>query len=92
MLAVLSLVAAQRIPSVLRSEVRHITRGGRTPSSAPDPWSGISITRETAADEGVGPRTRGSAPLREFFNELPTQDTLDGWPKADTVFQLNITS
>jgi hypothetical protein len=33
------------------------------------------LPHETEADEGVGPRTRGSAPHREFFNELLTQDT-----------------
>ena len=34
--------------------VENLRKVGRTPSSAPDPWSGFSNTLKAKADEGVG--------------------------------------
>jgi hypothetical protein len=40
---------------------------GRTPASAPDPWSGSRIAHETEADGGVG---RGPGGPPHFVNSL----------------------
>ena len=53
---------------------------GRTPSSAPDPLVRLFQHTQKEADRGRRPRSLrlaagGTAPLRDFFNELATQET-----------------
>jgi len=48
---------------------------GRTPSSAPDPWSGISNTLKAKADEGVGHGPGGPPHFAKIFNKLLGQET-----------------
>jgi hypothetical protein len=48
---------------------------GRTPSSAPDPWSGSANAIQAEADEGVGRGPGGNRPTAGFVKELRKQDT-----------------
>ena len=53
---------------------------GRTPSSAPDPWSGFSNTLKAKADEGVGrglcaEQPGGPPHFAQIFNKLLGHET-----------------
>src|ERR1700733_6204279 len=57
---------------------------GRTPSSAPDPWSGPSQNTQSGGRRGRRPRSRGTAPHADFLNALQRRDTSKLLKKAET--------